>query len=232
MTIPFPHPDPILDTRRDLRDAHPSSGPRFSGPLSPAEGGPAAFLLEQLLEILSRLEDIDPGLPPEDSPIGRATREFFANSWEDAQEFLAKTRKVRVVPRSLPAPNAFRFEMDCRYKRKPPGGSVELVDGTLSGSIHYRSDLLLAPQGEPAMLVRIRRDPALLHPNFSRAFGILCLGDVPPGPFLLSDLIEHVYSILTFQNFSNADAADAEAALFFSRAPDAFDGLFPADPLY
>jgi hypothetical protein len=188
--------------------------------------------MEELLALLARLEDIDPGLPEADSPIHRATREFLENSWEEAQELLGKTRRVRVVPHGLPAPLSFRFDVDCRYKRQAPGGPVELIDGALSGSIRYRHDLFLAPPGEPAVVVRLLSDPALLHPNFSRRFGILCLGPVPPGPFLLSDLIEHVYSILTFQNFSTADAADAEAALYFSRAPDALDGLLPAAPLY
>jgi hypothetical protein len=49
---------------------------------------------------------------------------------------------------------------------------------------------------------------------------------------LLSDLLEHLYSILTYANFSTTDPADFEAAQYFAHAPHALDGLHDPEPLF
>ena len=192
---------------------------------------------DSMLDLLGRLAAImalEDELPDESTPIGRATREFFANNWERARDgLLARTTKLRVEPQPSPAPRIFHFELDCTFKRKrAPDALVELAEGPLCGTIRYRPDLYTAPAGEPSLMVFIDPAQQLFHPNYSRRHGVLCTGDLPPGPFPLEDLLEHLYGILTYQNRSTADPADLEAAQYFAHDPDAMNGLEAVEPLY
>ena len=187
-----------------------------------------------LLARLSALRSLEDELPDESTAIGRATHEFFANNWQQARDgLLAQTTKLRVQPQPSPAPRIFHFEAECTFKRKrEPDALVELADGPLRGTIRYRPDLYTAPASEPSLTVFMDPAQRLFHPNFSRRHGVLCVGDLPPGPFPLEDLLEHLYGILTYQNRSTSDPADIEAAEYFARDPDAMTGLETVEPLY
>lgn len=175
-------------------------------------------------------------LVTEASEIGETTREFFAESWRGTRDgLLARTHRLRVEPDPGPFPMRFRFEFDLPYKRKAgPDAPVELVDGPLSGSILYRPDLMaLDPDHrEPTMAVFLDQGQKFFHPNFSRSFGMLCIGDIPPGPFPLDALLEHLYGIFTYQNRTPSDPADLEAARYFATDPEAMCGLETVEPLY
>lgn len=190
--------------------------------------------IEELVRRLAALVELGDELPDESTPLGIATREFLRNNWSRARDgVLARTTRLRVDPEPTPAPRVFHFELDGPYKRKRrPDALVELVEGTLRGTIRYRSDLYTAPAGEPSLAVLV--DPSLrfFHPNHSRLHGALCLGHLPPGPFPLEDLLEHLYGILTYQNLSTSDPADPEAAAYFARDPHAMRGLETVEPLY
>ena len=140
---------------------------------------------------------------------------------------------MRVEPQPSPAPRVFRFELDVPFKQKRgPEALVERVAGPLTGTIRYRPDLYTAPADEPSVLVFVDRQLHLFHPNFSRQHGWLCTGHLPPGPFPLEALLEHVYGILTYQNRSTSDPADLQAARYFATDPGAMDGLELVEPLY
>lgn len=172
----------------------------------------------------------------EASEVGETTREFLAESWREVRDgLLQRTRRLRMEPDPGPYPLRFRFEFDLPYKRKSgPHAPVELVDGPLRGAILYRPDLMtLDPDGkEAAIAVFLDQGQDFFHPNFSRAFGMLCVGDIPPGPFPLAALLEHLYSILSYQNRSPRSPADLEAARFFATDPEAMSGLESPEPLY
>jgi hypothetical protein len=193
--------------------------------------------LGELLEILSRIAIHEPPelLPEDETPLGRATREFFHNNWVNARDgLLARTKRLRVRPLEPFAPRSFRFELDCPYKRKlSPAAAVELVDGTLRGTITYRPDVFVAPMYEPSVAVLLDRSLGYFHSNFSRRHGILCLGDLPGGGAMgLDGLLLHIYMILTYQNLSPWHAADEEAAQYFALDPEAMAGLEDVQPLY
>ena len=172
----------------------------------------------------------------EESELGETTREFFSESWQEARDgLLAQTQLVRVVPDPGPCPMRFRFEFDLPYKRKAGvGAPVELVAGPLRGSILYRPDLMaLDPADREATIaVFLDQDQQFFHPNFSRAFGMLCIGDIPPEPFPLQALLEHLYGIFTYQNRTPGDPADFEAARYFATDPESMAGLEIVEPLY
>lgn len=176
-------------------------------------------------------------MPEEDTPLGKLTREFFANNWRICCDgLLQRTTKIRVEPEPHPAPRMFRFQIATRYKRKVDSYSVvELMPGPVRGRILYRGDMFENPE-PPTVAVLLDRDQAYFHPNYARRQGVLCLGDeqnLPPGPLPLDVLLEnHIYPILTYQNRRPAHPADIEAARYFALDPGAMVGLEPVDPLY
>jgi hypothetical protein len=176
-------------------------------------------------------------LPEEDDPLGRLTRQFAANNWAKCCDGLLKrTSRIRVTPEFSPAPMAFRFEIDCSYKRKRAGdGEIELVSaGTLRGEVIYRGDMFVSSDG-PSVAVFIDRDLNFFHPNYCRRRGIVCLGDVrdfQSGPIPLDHLLEnHIFPIVTYQNRRPSHALDPDAARYFALEPRAMEGL-EVEPLY
>lgn len=189
---------------------------------------PRPFDLEALLRRLAALE----GAAAADTPIARLTAEFLHNNWANAQALLAKAPRLRVRPQS-PALRAFDFEFDVAFKRqRQEGGTIDVAPGPIRGRIAYRSDVFTATPDEPVVGVMIDPRAGLLHPNYSRRHGVLCLGHMPAGPLPLDHLLEHLYGILTYQNVSASDAADPGAAVYFANDQDARAGLPPVAPLW
>ena len=125
----------------------------------------------------------------------------------------------------------FWYEVDRPYKCKQPQGIVELAPGPVRGTIRYRPNVLAPDPGSRSVLVFVDSD-GFYHPNFSRSHGVLCIGDIPPGPFPLEVLIEHLYSIVSYQNMDSTRPADWEAVRYFGTDPDALEGLAEVEPLY
>lgn len=170
---------------------------------------------------------------PADGPRGRAARDFFNGNWTNAQALLSRTERIRVVPDDPDCPRGFRFEVRTPFLRKRRAFSdVELMPGPIRGRIFYHSDPLGASSEVPRVVVLLDGDQALLHPNHSRRFGILCLGHLAPEPIELTRLLPHLYAILTYENMSLAEPADPEAAAYFGNHPDPLRGLPMAEPLY
>lgn len=191
------------------------------------EREPAQFPLAHLLGRLVALAG-DGDEPAEGDDL-RA--EYFENNWCEARDgLLARTSKIRVEPQAGRAPTRFRFELDRPFKRKCPDGAVELAPGPVRGLICYHPDPFASVPGQAAVLVLIDPAAGLYHPNHSRASGILCLGELHGTP-ALAPLLEHVWGILSYDNLTVSHPADVEASAFFS-APEARDGLPPAEPLY
>lgn len=188
-----------------------------------------AQLIAELLNIAHQQHE----LPEQGTPLGDTTRDFFRNNWDEAvSELLDKTSVVRVLPDSPDAPHRFRFEIDTPYKHKRSrAGQVDLDPGPVRGQILYRPDLFVIYDA-PAVAVLLDPDQAYFHPNHCRRTGVLCIGDVPNGPYPLKSLIEHVYGILTYQNRRPSHPADIEAAAYFALEPDAMSGLESVRPLY
>ena len=190
------------------------------------------FSLSDLMDELHNLAGFDDGLPDPSTAEGRSTREFFANNWEEAREgLLSRTQRVRVRPLPGTGPRSFSYEFDRPYKRKLPEGMVELAPGPVTGTIRYRPNVLNPDPGSRSVMVFVDSD-RFYHPNYARSHGVLCIGDIPPGPFPLEALIEHVYGIVSYQNMDSANPADPEAVRYFSTDPDALEGLTDVEPLY
>jgi hypothetical protein len=188
--------------------------------------------LSDLMDQLHDLAGLDEGLPDPSTDEGRATRAFFANNWEEAREgLLSRTRRVRVRPLPGTGPRSFSYEVDRPYKCKRPQGIVELAPGPVSGTIRYRPNVLAPDPGSHSVLVFVDSD-GFYHPNYSRKHGVLCIGDIPPGPFPLEALIEHLYSIISYQNMDSTNPWDLEAVRYFGTDPDALKGLTEVEPLY
>lgn len=188
---------------------------------------------DELLDRLSRLEELSSATAPPDAPHLAVTEAFFTNSWQAAEEgLLKKTDRIRVEPSSRPAPRCFRFELDLPYVRQErSGGPVERSPGPMRGSVVYREDLMTCAAGEPVVQVRFD-DRALLSPNFSRRHGIFCTGVLPPGPIDLETLLELIWLFASYQCYSVGDPADLEAAAIFATDPTVLEGLGDPAPLY
>ena len=190
------------------------------------------FSLGNLMAELLNLAGLDDGLPDASTAEGRSTREFFANNWEEARGgLLSRTQKVRVQPLPDAGPRSFSFQIDRPYKCKHPEGFVELAPGPVTGTIRYRPDVLTPDPGSRSVLVFVDSD-GFYHPNYSRTQGILCIGDIAPGPFPLEVLVEHLYSIVSYQNMDSKNPFDVEAVRYFGADPDALEGLTEVEPLY
>ncbi len=190
--------------------------------------------INDMLEQLSRLLEGRDDLPPADTPLGGMTREFLTNTWETCRDgLLQRTGRIRVVPEPLPAPRMFNFEMDLKFKSKLNRDEpITLEPGPIRGMVIYRPDLL-ANLHLPSVAVRLDPELGYLHPNYSRQHNLICLGDLPAGPFPLDALLEnHLYPILSYQNRRPVHPADIEAAQYFALDPDAMSGLEPVLPLY
>ncbi len=190
------------------------------------------FSLSDLLGQLHDLSGLDEGLPDPSTGEGQATRDFFANNWEEARSgLLSRTQQVQVRPLPGAGPRSFSFEFDRPYKRKRPDGMVELAPGPVTGTIRYRPNVLTPDPGSRSIIVFVDSQE-FFHPNYSRVAGVLCLGDIPPGPFPLEALIEHLYSIVSYQNMDSTNPADKEAVRYFGTDPEALEGLAEVQPLY
>jgi hypothetical protein len=190
------------------------------------------FSLGDLIQHLQDLERGGDGLPDASTSEGRATRDFFANNWEGVHEgLLSRTQRIRVEPLPGAGPRSFTFEIDRPYKRKWPEGAVELADGPVRGTIRYRPNVLEPDPGSRSVVVFIDSE-GFYHPNVSRQHGVLCLGEIPPGPFPLEALIEHIYSIVSYQNMDSTNPLDREAVRYFATEPQALVGLADVEPLY
>lgn len=168
-------------------------------------------------------------------PVRSLTQEFFSNNWQRAKSgLLSRTERMHVTPAPSPWPTAFRFEVDRPYKRKRSATApVELCEGPIRGLILYRPDLFSVPPNEQVISVLLNPEQGFFHPNFEgQRYHALCLGDLPPGPFELSDLLPHLYSILTYENRTPTHPADVEAAIYFACDSQAMEGLEPIEPLY
>jgi hypothetical protein len=189
-------------------------------------------LIEQMLAALLLAEEGP--RPLDDTPIGRCVAEFFTNNWVQAREgLLAKTKKIEVEPQPSAAPRVFRFIIHAPYKRKNSSHApVTLDPGPIQGTIYYRRDLFCPSDDGPPVAV-VLHDRGMVHPNYSRRHGLLCVGDLPAGaPISLEDLLAHVYRIATYQNLRITHPADMEAAEYFATDPEAMRGLEHVDPLY
>ena len=190
------------------------------------------FLLRDLIEELQGLAGPEEGLPDPSTDEGQATLQFFANNWAQAQSgLLTRTELVRVKPLPVAGPRSFRYEFDLHYKRKRPQGMVELASGPVMGTIRYRPNILTPEPGGRSVVVSVDSD-GFFHPNFSRKHGVLCIGEIPPGPFPLDALIEHIYSVVSYQNMDLMNPADREAFRYFGSDPNALQGLSEVQPLY
>lgn len=197
--------------------------------LDPSSGIPPLALLAQM-QLLLGIED---PLPDEDTELGRRTRDWLERNWSDARAgLLAKSTRLRVTPPSSRAPNTFHFTIDRPYKRRKRDGSIDLAPGPISGLIKFRPDLLTAPEDESCLLVLMDPHLGLVHSNHDPRSGLLCCGNLPPGPVSLADALVHVYTILTYQNQSLTSALDVDAARYFATDPDARVGLEPVEPLW
>ena len=188
-------------------------------------------LVEHMLATLLLAEES--AQPLDDTPLGRCTGEFLANNWAKARDgLLARTKKIEVEPQASAAPRAFRFLIHAPYKRKnSPNAPVKLDPGPIRGTIHYRRDLFCPSDDGPPVAVALH-DRGMVHPNYSRRHGLLCVGDLPAGdPISLEDLLAHVYRIVTYQNLRVTHPADVEAAEYFAADPQAMQGLGARQPL-
>ncbi len=184
-----------------------------------------------LADLLRRLSLLEPSTEA-DAPITQLAAEFFAGNWDAAQPLLSGAPKLRIEPH-LPARRVLDFTLAIPYLRQHrPGEGVDVAAGPLRGTIVYRADPFEAGLDQPSVCVLIGRDTGLLHPNYSRLFGILCLGALPRGPMQLTTLLEHIYSILTYANVSTVDPADHDAAEWFAEGREALAALPAATPLW
>ncbi len=189
--------------------------------------------LDDLLAQMSQFLLTTGDLPPADTPVGQLTREFFGNTWQTCQQqLLTKTDRIHVMPEGHPA-RMFHFEFDLPYRQKfMHSHQVNLMSGPIRGIVMYRPDLM-ANLHQPSVAVRLDPSMGYFHPNYSREHGLVCLGDLPPGPFPLEGLLEHhLFPILSYQNRRPVHPADAEAARYFATNPEAMIGLEPVLPLY
>jgi hypothetical protein len=189
------------------------------------------FQFDQALSYLLADQGADPF---DDTPIGRATAEFFKNNWRRAQAgLLARTDLIKVVPPLSAAPRVFAFGMGVSYKRKSSSHApAKIAPGPIRGMIYYRPDILCPADAGPPVAVSLH-DRGILHPNYSRRHGLLCVGEWPAGQLVeLDALLEHVYRIVTYQNLRVTHPADVEAAEYFATDPDAMRGLEHVQPLY
>lgn len=183
-----------------------------------------------LVDLLRRLAARELQAAP-NTPTARLSAEFFRHNWENVQPLLASTTRLRLRPQSASA-RTFDFELDVPFKRqRHPAAPIDVAPGPIRGSIVYRADVYTAGD-EPVVGVLIDPTQGLLHANYSRLHGVLCLGHLPAGPFPLDALLEHLYTILTYQNLSLVDPADADAANYFASDPHARDGIPAAAPLW
>ncbi len=161
------------------------------------------------------------------------TRTFLGESWREARDgLLARTQVIRILPQPSETPACFRFIIDRPFKRKTgPTAAVELVDGPMFGTILYAPDQF-AEQGQgSAIAIFMDPDLSFFHPNACRRTGAVCLGDLPQR-FPLEDLLQHVFSVVSYQNRTPGEPLDAEAARYFALDEDAMTGLEPVEPLY
>ncbi len=160
------------------------------------------------------------------------TRTFLGESWREAREgLLAKTETIRILPQPSETPACFRFVIDRPYKRKTgPTAAVELVEGPVFGTIFYAIDQFAEEEG-PALVVFLDPDQAYFHPNACRRTGALCLGDLPQR-FPLEDLLQHLFSVISYENRTPGEPLDAEAANYFALDADSMTGLEAPEPLY
>jgi len=207
--------------------------------MSVAATDPTTALISVMLSALSAASQRT-GWLEEDTPLALATQEFFRNNWQQAQSgLLSRTRLFEVTPEDSPVPRVFHFILHRPYKRQvSPQSAITLAAGPICGVLYYREDLLSPAEEDVPTVAVMLHDRSLIHPNFNRRHGLLCLGSWGSesgglaGPVFLGRLLEHLYRILSYQNISVLHPADVDAATYFATERTALDGLRPVRPLY
>ncbi len=189
--------------------------------------------IDELVRRLLFAHASDGELPDPSTPMGRLTRELFASQWQQARDgLLARSKVLRVDAPPSPSPYVFRFEIDRPFKRRAADGSVEIAPGPIRGSLRYRPDVLEPRRGEPSVLAFVDRELRFFHPNCLPHVGLLCLGDLPAGPYPLEETLQQLYRVASYGSLGTESALDSDAVRYFLENPDAFDGLRPVPPLW
>ena len=158
---------------------------------------------------------------------------FLHNSWKQAQLLQADSDILRILPINQVAyaaaaaddpPSHFllRFKNMQFFSLDPDSGLVIQQSGPLDAAVNFPADYLksLDPALYLKMIAVMQRH--FFHPNVNSEIGCVCLGRHLAAGSTLSEIILHVYDILSYRNMQldEHDALNPMACRYFRDHPD------------
>ncbi|MFQ6114402.1 MAG: hypothetical protein ACE5NG_10010 [bacterium] len=135
---------------------------------------------------------------------------FLENSFEKAKQLEAESDILTIEGKRGNPPYNFllKFEPIHHLIQNIDNGQIQLTEGPVFVDIYFPEDYLRSLDPDFYLKVVGILNPEFFHPNVKMLLGYVCLGhDFLPGT-PLSDLIYHLYDIITYHN-TTVDERDA-----------------------
>lgn len=149
---------------------------------------------------------------------------FLENSFEKARQLEAESDILTIADKRGNPPYHFllKFEPVHHLVQNFDTGQVQLIQAPVLLDVCFPEDYLRSLDPELYLKMVAILNPAFFHPNVKPFLGYVCLGhDFLPGT-PLSDLIYHLYDIITYQNTTvdEQDAFNPAACSYLRQYPE------------
>lgn len=162
---------------------------------------------------------------------------FLADSFKKGMEIARESDILEILhdPASNPPWRYLLVFKGMEYLLRTHSGIVEAVTGSVPVEVRFPPDYLLTADPGLSLRIAIMLDPwtlwgpytSFFHPNYDPLTGAICLGArfAPGTP--LPALIFHVYTIITYENYSvdERNCLDPTAARYLREHPEAVASL-------
>ncbi len=154
---------------------------------------------------------------------------FLQNSFRRAKQLAEKSEVLSIIDQEGDPPFLFLLEFNniTHLIKDPESGGVVPFTSPVFANVFFPPDYLRSV--DPALYLKMVTIPnqGFFHPNVKLPHGWVCLGHEYLPSTDLSDLIFHVYDIITYQNMTvdERDALNPEACRYLRRNPDIIAGL-------
>jgi hypothetical protein len=153
---------------------------------------------------------------------------FLRNSHEAARALAgASGGRLAVVPLGPPPPANYLCEFAARYLRRLPSGIVDVAGGPVAVGVHLPADYLRSPDPALGLKVVSMLTPDFFHPNVQGP--VICLGSAFAPGTPIRWLLEEVYAIVTYRNYTVDERAalNPEACRLLRQRPEILARLGP-----
>jgi hypothetical protein len=149
---------------------------------------------------------------------------FLQNSFADAKQLESESGVFSICESLGSPPSRFllRFSGLDHLVQDPADGRVHVSQQPVLVGVNFPPDYLRRIDENLYLKVVCLLNPDFFHPNVKSPLGWICLGHAFMPGTTLSDLVYHLYDIVTYQNMTvdEQDAFNADACRYLRQYPE------------